>query len=260
VNYDQMFGSLDFQSAPRGAGGTASKKLRTAKPATGPTKQQILSQPGTPPDKVPPPPPPPPPPGSLGIPDLPPDIEANVSAILAADPVNGPDRALAYIRGTDWYKATYAGIGAGIKTGVIGNEGDYRAYVSNVTDTFQRYYGRPPTQAEVASLLSSGRSTGQVEQIGQGHAWAQANQGEVNYELGAFDYGPLSQGDLETLGQQQSGLGSTAGASLQQRLQNASARMQRLFEGVLASPSFSVGSGGLSAPSLQTKPKPDVGA
>ena len=268
TTYDQTFGHLHAtllppkkgQSAlgrpPGDPGGPVATPLRKAKPEPSTTPQR--PRPGdvakNPPVKAPPPP------GSLGIPDLPPEIEAVVAQILAADPTNGAARALAYIRGTDWYKQAYYGIGGGIKSGIIGNEADYRSYVSSVKQSFAQYYGRDPTQAELADYLARGYTPGVVDQIGGGHAWATANRGDTQYLLGAFDTGQLSDAELEALGQQQVGRGSTAGAAFQARLQQAGAKMSRLFEGVAGSPSFQLGSGGLSAPSLQTKQKPDVGA
>lgn len=259
TSYDEQFGHLHGQMiAPKRTQSVAKKKpkLKTAKPTTRTATKADLKK-TTPKNEVPGPPPPP---GSLGIPDLPPDIEAIVAQILASDPTNGAARALAYIRGTAWYKTTYFGIAGGIKSGVISDEAGYRAWVSQVRDTFTRFYGRPPTPNEIAAYLASGFAPTTVEQIGGGHAWANANQGDVQYTLGAFGEGRLTQAELETLGQQNVGRETAAGAGLQTKLQQAAARMQRIFEGVLASPNFQIGGAGISAPSLTTTQKPDVGA
>jgi hypothetical protein len=229
--------------------------LRQARPVTHTTRGQGPAP--TPADKVPSPPPPP---GSLGIPDLPPDIEAIVAQILANDPENGAARALAYIRGTDWYKVAYAGIGAGIKSGVISGEADYRSWKGQVADVFKRYYGRDATPEELVSFLAQGFTPGTVEQIGGGHAWAAANKADTEYLAGAFGEGRLTDAELQTLGEQQVGRQSVAGAGFQTKLDQAARKMQRIFEGTLASPSFQLGGAGLSAPSLQTKQKPDVAA
>ena len=265
TTYDEMFGNLHGQQLapkrtlgrPPGDSGGKKKKLRTAQPAPHPNKGDFAAQYAAAQKNHPKAPPPP---GSLGIPDLPPEIEAVVAQILANDPENGAATALAYIRGTAWYKATYFGIAGGIKSGVISNEADYRSYVSQARNAFQRYYGRPPTQQEIASFLAAGYSPGMVEQIGQGHSAAVANTPDWQYLFGAFDQGRLSTPELEALGQQTTGLGNTKGAGLQNRLQQAAAKMQRIFEGTLQSPSFQLGGAGLAAPSLNPNQKPDVGA
>lgn len=262
TTYDQMFGGLHDQTLapkktlgrpPGDSGGKPATKAppRHAVPAKNPPQRPVAN-----PNAAAPPPPP----GSLGIPDLPPEIEAIVAQILAADPENGAARALAYIRGTDWYKQAYFGIAGGIKSGVISNEADYRAYVSQVKEAFARYYGRDPSQGELAGFLSQGYTPGTVEQIGGGHAWATANKGDTEYLFGAFDKGQLTDPELELLGQQQVGRNSAAGTGLQNRLNAAAAKMQRIFEGTIASPNFQLGGAGLSAPSLQPNQKPDVSA
>lgn len=195
---------------------------------------------------------------SLGFTDMPPEVEQEF-AKLFTDP-SDPEhlKALAYLRGTDWHHEKYAGFAAGVQNGLFGSEADYNAWHSQVLDAYRQYYGRTPTAAELASFTAQGYNAGVVHQIGEGHAWAQANTGDVQYALGAFDAGQIDPNSLEALGQQYAGRSSALGTALQGKFEQAMKKMQRLFEGTLASPNLSLGSGGLSAPSLNPKNPQDV--
>lgn len=171
--------------------------------------------------------------------------------------------ALAYVRGTDWYKATFPGINEGIRKGLIGDERDYRAYVNQATQLYKSYLGRDVTTGEVAAALKAGNS---VQQIGGklgGAAWVSANRQDVQQEAGAFGgtgHG-LSNEQLKALGEQNAGLSSTMGVQLEAKLAKVKQRMATIFEGTLATPSMSLATGRLSAPSLLAgKTNSDYGA
>jgi hypothetical protein len=85
---------------------------------------------------------------------------------------------------------------------------------------------------------------------------------DAQYYSGAFGQGQLGGKQQQALALQASGLRqSTLGASLQGALDQAMKRYQRVFQGTLASPSLSLGGGGLSAPSLLgQQQEPDVPA
>jgi len=165
--------------------------------------------------------------------------------------------AMAYVRGTQWYAQTYPGIQEGIARGVVSNEADYRAYVNQLQQMNQQYYNTDITSQQIADYLKAGYSVGHVGQLFQGHAYAQANQHDLNYLLGAFGNGQLSSADLETLGQEKAGLDSAMGQKLQNLVQTAGQRMQTIFNGQVASPSLSQGAGG---PALSGQRTPDVAA
>lgn len=195
---------------------------------------------------------------SMGFTDMPPEVEQEF-AKLFTDP-SDPEhlKALAYLRGTDWHHQKYSGFAAGVQNGLFGSEADYNAWHSQILDSYRQYYGRAPTAAELATFASQGFNAGVVHQIGEGHAWAQANTGDVQYALGAFDAGRVDPNSLEVLGQQYAGRSSDLGTKLQGRFELAMKKMQRIFEGTLASPNLSLGSGGLSAPSLNPKNPQDI--
>jgi hypothetical protein len=207
----------------------AKKKQRRAKPNPKTVKSFVQPKGGKPPtNQVPSIPP--------WITDLglPPEVYNTVIKILSGDPTGGADTALAYIRGTPWYAQNYAGIGALIKAGVVGNEGEYRQWKHAINQSYQQNYGRAATQQELINFANQGFDASTVNQIGQGHAWVKANQSDVEYAFGAFDQGQLNQGQLQALGEQASGRSSDLGTKLQSRFQAAMAKMQRVFEGTLA--------------------------
>jgi len=198
---------------------------------------------------------------SMGFTDMPPEVEAEFAKLITQgdDPQAAQQKAIAYLRGTDWHKAKYPGFASGVVNGLWGTEADYGAWRSQVSDSYRRYYGRPPDEQELMTFAQSGYGANTVEQIGQGHAWAQANTNDVQYTLGAFDTGRTDTAGLEALGQQQVGRQSDLGTRLQSSFQRALQKMDRIFSGSLATPSQSLGGAGLSAPSLLGgRQNPDV--
>ncbi len=199
----------------------------------------------------------------LGIYGLPSDVQARVQQIFSStDDVNqAVALAMAYVRGTQWYAQTYPGIQEGIARGVVSNESDYRSYVNQLQQLNKQYYGSDITSQQIGDFLKAGYGVSHVGQLYAGHAYAEANKGDLNYLLGAFGDGQLSDADRETLGQENAGLDSALGQKLQNLVQKAGQRMQHVFSGSLATPSLSLGTNGLSAPSLAgNNAKPDVSA
>lgn len=174
---------------------------------------------------------------------FPPDVVNELDSIFRRynDPSQAQAAALAYIRGTDWYKTTFAGIQDGIKNGVIGDESDYRAYVNQLNQYYQRYQGRNVTTSEVAQYLQQGWSTGQVDQHFQGQAYIAANKNDIQYQLGAFDsQGRATDAQLNALGDQAGGLDNALGPAVQKRIALAQQKLQRIFQGQLATPALSI--------------------
>lgn len=170
-----------------------------------------------------------------------------------SDPNQASAAALAYVRGTDWYKQTFPGISEGLAKGVISNEQDYRSYTNNLNDLYQRYYGRNVTGDEVAGYLGKGYSASRTGQFLGGQAYAKTYGGDVQYLLGATDEnGTASADQLQALGEENSGLDSLMGQQLQRRLDLARQRLAGLFQGQLATPSMRLlNYGRPAAPSLQ---------
>lgn len=199
----------------------------------------------------------------LGIYGLPPDVQAKVSQIFSSTPdVNQATAlAMAYIRGTPWYAQTYPGINEGISRGVINNESDYRSYVNAINQLNQQYYGSSATADQISGYLKAGYDPTHVGKLFQGHAYAVANGQDLRYLTGAFGGGQITDQNLETLGQEQAGLDSSLGQQLQNAVQKAQVRLNKAFSGVVATPSLSLGTTGLSSPSMAgQKGSPDVAA
>jgi hypothetical protein len=199
----------------------------------------------------------------LGLYGLPSDVAAKVSAIFSqtSDINQAVALALAYVRGTDWYSQTYPGIQEGIARGVVSNEADYRAYVNQLQQLNKQYYGIDVTSQQIADYLKAGYSVGHVGQLFQGDAYVKANANDLQYLSGAFGDGRLSSDQLQSLGQENAGLDSAMGQKIQGLVQKATQRMQTVFNGQVATPSLSLGGGGLAASSLAGKrATPSVGA
>lgn len=203
---------------------------------------------------------------ALGFYGLPSDVQSEVDQIFAntADVNAATALALAYIRGTNWYTQTYPGIQAGISNGTVGNEGDYRNYVNQINQLTQQYYGRQATSQDIQNFLGQGFSVGRVGQGFQGQAITQANSQDWRYLTGAYaNNGPFTTDQASALGNEQAGIDTTAGQLAQKVLAKAQQIQTKLFSGTLATPSLSVGTNGLSSPSLQGNragSSPDVAA
>lgn len=169
---------------------------------------------------------------------------------------------LAYIRGTQWYAKTFAGIGAGIKAGLFNDEAGYRAYVNDLNQVYSRFYNRSVTTNEVQDFLNKGTNPNAVNAHLTGQAALQAQLPDVQYALGAFDsQGQATNSELSAYGDQLGGLGNLIGPQLQARLDKAKQRMATIFQGTLASPSLSlVGGRPVATSSGADISRPDVSA
>lgn len=147
------------------------------------------------------------------------------------DPSFASAAALAYIRGTDWYHATFRGIEAGKRLGVVRDERDYRAYVNALNQQYRRYYQRDISLTEVEALLNEGVDPATSGMRLEGEADVAARGGDYRYLLGAFGEGRPDDAELTALGRQRAGLSSTLGMKVLSELQKAEARMSRLFSG-----------------------------
>jgi hypothetical protein len=193
---------------------------------------------------------------------FPPEVVDQLDKIFKTytDPTQARDAALAYLRGTDWYKQTFPGISNGIKLGLISDEASYRAYVNQVNQMYKSYYGRDVTSAEIANYLNSGLDITRIGNHLQGQALVAANGQDWQTLLGAFDnQGRASDSDLSQYGDFLGGIGNMVGPQLQARLQKAQQRFNRVFQGQLATPSLSVLQGGGLA-TTRPSDQPDVAA
>jgi hypothetical protein len=125
-------------------------------------------------------------------------------------------------------------------SGALGNYGDdpegaYRDYKQKVRSSYGRYYGRQPTEQEVASMLAQGWDAATVDKKGEGFAYVGAHGGDIQYAMSAFGGGGLGASDLTTLGEQSVGLQSTLGASLQDKLTTAMTKIEKAFQGTAGS-------------------------
>ncbi len=169
------------------------------------------------------------------------------------DPNQAALAALAYIRGTDWYKKTFPGIQQGINNGIVGNESDYRSYTNQLTQIYRSYLGRDVSANEVSDALTKGVTASDVGRHFQGQAYVGANKTDIQGVLGHFgDNGELSESDLGSYGDFQAGLTNMVGPAVQRALQIASQRLSGVFQGTLAQPGgLGISKlGRLSAPSL----------
>lgn len=199
----------------------------------------------------------------LGIYDLPGDLIAGIQSIFADSDDLGVavGRAIAYVRGSPWYANTFPGIIEGFRLGLIRDERDYRFYVNQIDQLYRRFYGRSVSAGEVANYIRQGFSFDVVGKKLAGESFAKTYAPDLQYLSGAFtSEGRLSEQDLQAYGEQQVGLESSLGSLLDRRLREASQRVRRAFEGVLAQPSLSIGGQGLYSPSLGGGRKPDIAA
>jgi hypothetical protein len=192
---------------------------------------------------------------------LPPDVVAKVSQIFQndSDVSRASQAALAYIRGTQWYRDTYPGIQDAIQKGLVADERGYRANMTAFNQIYRQYIGRDITPSEYSAALREGIDPQIAAYRFAGAANARAYGREYNYALGAFgEQGRVGEQDLQTLGEQKVGFGSTRGALLDKMLRDAQTRMERVFQGVLAGPSLSA-AGGRIAQSITGQLPSDVG-
>jgi hypothetical protein len=193
----------------------------------------------------------------LGIPGLPPEVQAAIDRIFRDGAPDAAARALAYLRSTDWYKQEYRGIGAGVSRGIFGNEADYRQWRNQVQNYFRQYYGRDATGDELESFANQGFDANTVGQIGAGKAYVDANRGDIQYLGGAFDAGQFTEDELKAYGEHQAGRTSALGESIKSKVESAMKKVERVFQGSLAtSPALEQSLG----QQVQRKRRPDISA
>jgi hypothetical protein len=187
-----------------------------------------------------------------------------LTAIFAkyTDPVQAAAAGVAYIRGTDWYAQHFQGIGEGERNGLFSDEQGYRSYVNDLNQTYQNFFGRAPTSAEVAGYMGAGQTVSYINLHFTGQARLKAEQPQDQYLLGAYDEnGQATDTQLGAYGDTLGGIGNTLGPQLQAKIDRAKAKYQSLFTGSLASPSLSILNGRPVGQSLgRDVTKPDIAA
>lgn len=192
---------------------------------------------------------------------FPPDVISQLDQIFRdPDTTRAQARALAYIRGTDWYAQTFPGIAEAKRVGLVSDEAGYRAYVNSLNQQYRNYFGRDVTTAEVADFMKKGINTNQVANHLQGQALIKANAGDIQYQLGAFGEGRASEDELAQYGDYLGGIGNMIGPELQRKIDMARQRMNAIMQGSLASPSLSIVGGRLTAQGLGNRVTNDVAA
>lgn len=195
---------------------------------------------------------------------LPSDVQSQLIGILqkyASDPAIAQALATQYLRGTDWFQTKFAGFGSGVQNGLFGDEQGYLSYLNSVNNIYNQYLGRHVSSDELAAYLAEGVNPDIIARRFQGQAYIQANSPEIQYLSGAFGNGQLTKDQLTALGNEQAGIDTSQGQLQQKILQKAQQVLTKLQQGSYATPSLSLGSNGLSAPSLLgTRGTPDVAA
>ena len=201
--------------------------------------------------------------GALGLPD---DVMNQVTQILrdhAQDQTLAQALATQYIRSTSWYSVHYPGALEGIANGTIADEAGYTSYMNQLNVLSNQYNGRAISGDEVKGYLQAGYNPGYVANLYQGQAYVSANKPELQYLAGAFGQGAMSQDQLTAVGNESAGIDSPLGQLQQKIITKAQQIQSKITSGTLATPSLSLGTNGLSAPSLQggtNASTPDVGA
>jgi len=200
--------------------------------------------------------------GALGLPD---DVMNQVTQILrdhAQDQTLAQALATQYIRSTGWYAIHYPGALEGIANGTIADEAGYTSYMNQLNVLSNQYNGRAISGDEVKGYLQAGYNPGYVANLYQGQAYVSANKPELQYLAGAFGQGAMSQDQLTAVGNESAGIDSPLGQLQQKIITKAQQIQSKITSGTLATPSLSLGTNGLSAPSLQgtNASTPDVGA
>lgn len=172
----------------------------------------------------------------LGMFGLPNDVLREVNAIFQRTPdvQQATMLALAYARGTDWYKQAYPGIQEAIAKGIVRDERDYRAKRTQFDQVYRQWTNQGITDEQYAGFLREGVDPDTVARRFSGEAIADVNRNDWQYLSGAFGTGRLDEGQVQTLGRQAAGLDSPGGIALQKMIQDASVKLSRVFQGVLA--------------------------
>ena len=189
--------------------------------------------------------------GSLG---LPPDLVNQINDIFKKYPDLTMAQAVAQnvIRTSDWFATTFPGFATGVKNGLFTDETGYRDYVNKLNVISQQYNGRAVTTNEVTGALGEGIDASIFEKRLQANAYLAANQGQLQYELGAFgDQGQATPDQLQAFSRQQVGLDTGLGEQIKAQVDKAVQRMQNIFQGSLAGPAgLTLGPQGLNASGL----------
>lgn len=153
---------------------------------------------------------------------------------------------------------------ANTNAGLPSQTGDYLngllQYTQSIAPLYSQY-GVPLARTVVENNFKNGVTSDTIGKQLQGNAYIQANAPDIQYLSGAFGNGTLTGDQLTAYGQQQAGLDTGLGEQLNTMISKAQARLNRIFQGSLATPSISLSSsGGLTAPSLGAPTKPDVAA
>lgn len=185
---------------------------------------------------------------------LPADVLKEINAIFArTDVTQATALATGYVRGTPWYKTAYPGIQEAIGKGIVRDERDYRSRMNAFDQVYRQYAGRAIRPDEYADHLREGVDVSTVGQRFQGAALATSYGNDWQYAAGAFGSGRLDPTQLKALGEQQAGLGSPAGTGLQKMIEDATRKLRRSFEGVLATTALA------GTPQERARQAPDIG-
>lgn len=198
---------------------------------------------------------------------LPADVQQQITSLLsqyATDPSTALTLAQQYLRSTQWWQQTFPGFNQGVANGLFTDETGYRSYLNNVNQAYNQYLGRHVSGDELQQYITAGYSPDHVGRLLGGSAWAKANANDVASVTAAFGEGSnsaITGANLQTLGQEQAGIDTAGGQTLENILKRAQQRMAGVFNGVLARPSLSLGPNGISAPGLGgQRQTPDVAA
>lgn len=197
----------------------------------------------------------------LGLFGLPADVQKKINEIFSnsTDVNQATQLSLAYVRGTSWYTQTYPGIKEGFAKGIVANEAQYRELLNQQNQLYRQYFGRDIAGSEFAAHLAEGTNTDTLGRRFSGAAYVKANASDIQYLGGAFGEGRLSDSELKAFGEEKAGIDTPLGQLMDQRLSKAKERMQAVFSGQLATPSFGLRGGRLTATSLGGDDSPDVG-
>ena len=199
--------------------------------------------------------------GSYGLPTDVQDALIDILKKYASDPSIAQALATQYLRTTSWYQTTFPGFSAGVNNGIFTDETGYRSYLDAINNIYNQYLGRHVSGDEVSALLAEGVSPDIVGRRFAGQAYVNANRNDIQYLAGAFGEGRLGDNQLTALGNENAGIDTQLGQIQQKVLQKAQQIHDKLFTGTLATPSLSIGTGGLGSPSLLgTRGAPDVAA
>lgn len=127
---------------------------------------------------------------------------------------------------------------------------------SQLNSVYHQYTGAGVSRQEVQDAYTNGVSATTVGQQFAGKAYVDANKGDIQYTAGAFGDGQLSDDQLKSFGEEQTGIDTPMGQQLNTAYQKALTRLHGAFQGVLASPALSLQGGKLAGPQ---KP-PDLAA